>query len=220
MTSSLRRSIRWPALPVLVLPVYVIASSLQACSSSAVSGGTTQAPLTCAANETPKKVGQHDVCCAQSAADFDCHAVGTPVTGGTCTTEGAKAALDAYRVTYDVCVVESCTGDRRCEEFPALAERRQGELTCKSGKWEAGTAVNVHRVERACLVSERIECATGQTYSTSGLGYYASSYFSGYPYSCGYGNNGAPTIAKRELFLLQSTCATTGAPAPCPVDDL
>jgi hypothetical protein len=221
--------IRWFALPLVVLPLYSIVSSIEACSSgNNGSTGTSQSSLVCAADETAKKLAMGDVCC-RTLADgrSTCRKPGEDEAGAPCTQVGATKPGSAIAATFDVCVQESCSGDRECTEFPLVVEETTGTLRCVQNglalTWELEGGGDVHRVERACLVS-RTQVCYGAGYSSSNPDVYGYSpaYFSGYGETCGYGSGyGAPSISVRRLFLLGSTCtAAGGAPAPCPVSEL
>jgi hypothetical protein len=222
--------IRWFALPLVALPLYSITSSLQACSSSSgVHTATGHSALTCNAGEISKKLNDGDACCRTLAdGSSSCRKAGEDGPGAPCTTIGATKPGDGYTATFDVCVEEECSGDRRCTEFPLVVEKTTGTLTCVAKatgpEWELGAASTVHRVERACLTS-RTEVCRGPGYSSSNPAVYgySSAYFRGYGETCAYGGYGygPSTINVRSLFLIASTCtAGGGASAPCPVNDL
>lgn len=222
--------IRWFALPLVALPVYSIASSLEACSAGNNGGtGTSQSALVCAADEAAKKLAVGDVCC-KTLADgrSSCRKPGEDAPGAPCPFVGDAKPGSAYTATFDVCVEEECSGDRQCTEFPLVVEKTSGTMHCvqkgAANEWELDSGGEVHRVERACLVS-RTEVCRGAGYSSANPDVYglSSSYWSGYGETCGYGSGygGPASISVRRLFLLGSTCtAAGGAAAPCPVNEL
>ena len=224
--------IRWYALPLVVLPLYSISSSLEACSSGPSGGaaaGTTQSNLVCASDEVAKTLSSGEACCRTgSDGRSTCRKPGEDAPGDACTIVGSTKPGSATSASFDVCVEEECSGDRRCTEFPLVVEETRGTLTCvqKSGgpQWELGATTDVHRVQRACLTA-RTEVCRGPGYSSNNPSTYgySSAYFYGYGETCGYGGYGyGPTsINVRKLYLLGSTCSAAGAPATdCPLNGL
>ena len=223
--------IRWFALPLVALPLYSITSSLEACSGVGNGGGTGtgSSALSCGTGEVAKKLNDGDACC-KTLPDgrSSCRKPGQDSAGTPCAVIGATKPGSSYAASFDVCVEEECSGDRRCTEFPLVVEKITGTLTCvqkASGpEWELGAASSVHHVERACLTS-RTQVCRGPGYSSTNPSVYgySSAYWSGYGETCGYGGYGygPSTINVRSLYLLASTCSTPGGvSAPCPVSDL
>ncbi len=221
--------LRLATLPLLVLPGYMILSSLQACSSTSSTptdgGADVDHPTNgCAEGDTLKVVDGHSLCCVAAASgqnDYKCHTQGGASEGGACDTPGATSPGDAYTITLDVCVKEKCSGDRSCEEFPSLAEEKTGTLVCTASgatsTWQWKDAGSTHRVERACLVTSTETCGGG-IYDDATYAYSERSYAPDYAYACGY--SGGTVVHHRELLVMSSTCATDGAPSPCPVGSL
>jgi hypothetical protein len=223
--------LRLVALPLLILPLYSIASSLEACTSGGASPtGTTASGLSCTPGTVPKHLPVGDVCCTDAPGEQSCRQPGDPAVGDPCPAVNRTTPGHFYTASFDVCVVEHCSGDRECEEFPLVVENSTGTLVCldrglSTPVWEWQGAPAVHRVERACLTA-RTEVCQGSGYgSASPDAYgYAASYWPGYASVCGYGTYGevVATVNVRELFVISSTCASAaGAPGqPCDVADL
>ncbi|HSO34162.1 MAG TPA: hypothetical protein VLT33_16620, partial [Labilithrix sp.] len=165
--------IRWFALPLVALPLYSITSSLEACSGVGTGDGTGtgQSALSCGAGEVAKKLNDGDACC-KTLPDgrSSCRKPGQDAPGTPCAVIGATKPGDSYAASFDVCVEEECSGDRRCTEFPHVVDKTSGTLTCvktaEGPQWELGAASNVHHVERACLTS-RTEVCRGPGYSST-----------------------------------------------------
>jgi hypothetical protein len=226
--------IRWLALPVLALPLYSTSTALEACSSEApIAVATRTSDLTCSPGEIEKDFNHQGVCCTQAAdGTFSCRNAGASreeAPGAACTTIGASKESTSYTATFDVCVEEQCTGDRRCTEFPLRVEKSTGTLRCaqtpSGAKWTLDpTSVATHRVDRACLVSQTDVCyGAGYSSVNPDVYGYTSSYWDGYSQVCGYAGSygtGPSTINVRRLYTLDSTCTSGGASAPCGVGDL
>jgi len=222
------RGIRFSMLPLLALPAYVVISSLQACSARVDTAGGGPPPA-CAPGQTSKHVGSRDLCCTPNGPDWICGvAVGTP-----CSPVGASQSVDVVHLTTDVCVKESCTGDRWCEEFNLVAVEDTGTLECVNGpggalwQWQGGAPASTHRVDRACAVTGVEYCYDGteSDQSYSDYAYTPRAYPTGYPYICSYGGygsygGGASSYPLRELLITGSVCTSGGVTSPCPVGDL
>jgi hypothetical protein len=241
-------------LPILVLPLYLVASALQTSCSGAIapsqasrgdaaldgddlgagddetSDASTIDGGSCPPGESPREVASTPVCCvAQSSSTFACHRRNTAslVAGGGCSSQGATAPGDEIDVQTDVCVTETCAGDRSCQPYDAVAEERRGTLVCSGQQglhWAWQTVDSDHRVERACLPSGVQYCVGGSPGGSYGdYEPYAPAYSSAPEYACGYdegGYGGIPRVTLRELVLLGSTCATDAGRAPCPPGNL
>jgi hypothetical protein len=223
---------RWYVLPILGLPLYSMTMALEACttSSSTEPSGTSENAITCLSGETAKKLSSGDVCCRALADGTEqCRAPTDDAPGTPCTTIGDKKPGTSTVASFDVCVEEECSGDRRCTEFPTSIDKATGTLVCTSvggvSQWMLDVSGgSSHKVERACLV-ERTDVCWGPGYSSTNpqVYGYSSAYLNTYAQVCGYGGYGygPNTVSVRKLYLISSTCSTGGGTiADCPVDDL
>src|SRR5262245_50425976 len=132
-------AIRWHALPLAVLPVYFILGALKGCSGT---GGPDRLPTEPLPTEGTRAQG------GPSSTD-----AGSEGPGSVCPSPGATKPGSETTSSSDVCVTESCNGNRTCTTFPIVVEKRTGTLRCvaKDGAatWEWDGPVTAHRVERA-----------------------------------------------------------------------
>ncbi len=229
--------IRWFALPVVALPLYSVATSLEACSGSlgtAPNVETTGSAITCGDGEDAKAIGHGNLCCTRGtgAGPIACRDPNVAIPGAPCAAVGATRPGAAYSLTMDTCVAETCAGDRTCSEFPLLAEKTSGTLHCvaRGGAtfWEWASAPSRHVARRACVSVGYRACGTGAVYPayspyspytleppsfvpvTEACGTEPVGYYGQFRY-----------INVRDLFLVESSCTIGSGPkATCPIDEL
>ena len=207
-------------LPVCGLAAVAIAGSVQTgCSSPASSGlgddagepADTGVGVTgsCQPSEFTVQVEGLTFCCSGDAKSGTqtCTQPQAPTSDEPCatpnaTTQGAATAT----LTHDVCVQESCNGDRTSDDFVQTVTVVTPTLTCVDAA--SGTPVwkdsssSEHTVVRACVDA-------GQKRCDGSYGYGYGSYGSGYGYSF--------EVTDRQVQIASSTCSTDGAAAaPCP----
>ena len=215
----------------LALPAYVVFQALSACTVTTTNGAGVGASgdsgTECPVGSTAKQLGGKTYCCTAdgtTATGFQCSVGTLSKPGDPCAVEGSTASGGTIALSTDVCVEESCTGDRSCQEFPATAEAATGTLTCKGGVLQWNGAYATHTVTRACVVTESKICRNGSDYySTVEPGsYYQDAYLDNYAYACGAGPyGGAPSVNVREVRLVSSSCTPAGgSAASCPIGDL
>jgi hypothetical protein len=236
-------------LPILALPLYLISSAMQTSCSGQIAARAT-APDSgpdgphgddvgddvssdaggCLPGEAPKLIGSISVCCTpQPYGSYACHRVSSaqpPYMSTPCSNERATAQVDEFFLDTDVCVTESCTGDRTCQEFNQDVSEYQGTLTCAPDTngnltWAFSGPYTVHEVERACFDVGVQYCGT--PYST-GYSPYPAGTSPDPQYACGtdelYSYNGFPLVTIRQLVLLSSTCGTGPDVTFCSPDPL
>jgi hypothetical protein len=212
----------------LALPAYVVFQALSACTvtttTNGTGGGTGSTVGQCPAGATEKKVGTQVYCCVSDGSGYSCSVGTLAKPGDPCAAEGATQSGAGVQLATDVCVEESCSGDRSCQEFPASVNESTGTLTCTGGVLQWSSAPATHQVVRACLVTQFKRCSSGlDSYSTLESGaYYQDAYVDNYAYTCGYGPyGGVPSVHVREVKLISSSCTPAGGTAAdCPIGDL
>jgi len=212
---------------------FLIASATQAACTQTVADGP-PVSATCAAGETAKKLGTHDTCCSTIDGETKCHEVDALQIGGACANAGETRAATVTEFVADVCVVDSCDGNKTSTDFADTTVQSTGTAQCTSGDhgstWQWNGAPASHTVVRACSVVGFLACGgAGSGYGSYGYGYgsygYGSygqpsyGYGTGYGYGYGYGA-GAPK--RRDVTVVSSTCAPASAQAasPCGAGDL
>ena len=221
-------------LAALAVPAYVVFHALQACT---VTSTTTEAQQpdgavspdgggasACPAGSVAKQAGSQSYCCIQDGGSYICSFGTEAKPGDPCSGSGT---VPGSRITLstDVCVIETCSGDRTCEEFPASTEEDQGTLVCTGGTYQWSGTFDSHLVTRACLTVDSVICGGDGYYGSDTIepgAYYQDSYQDTYPYVCGYGSYyGVPSVNIRAIKVLSSTCTAAGASSTdCAVGDL
>jgi hypothetical protein len=216
---------------LLGLSTFVATSAGYTGCTGEVRQPTPPAPLACPSGEVTHTVGGDQLCCNGN----DCRSLGptTARLGAPCSAGEADQAVDDVTGTLDVCVNESCNGDRVASDYLDTVTETKGTLACVAGgggaTWQWKGSVKVHRLVQACADVQIVVCY----YNGYGYGAYGDGCgchtgpagspvcWDGYPCPSSYGYNGANTIMQREVTLVSSTCSVDGAPpTPCPVGTL
>ena len=160
----------------------------------------------CFAGETLTRVGSQQLCCSGTPPTLVCHDEGGRV-GDPCSASSFPASQLTVNVTLDVCVTDSCDGDRTPTTYDDKLVATTTPLTCDNGTLAANGAPVTQEVDRACADVAPLECA--QSHYEYGYGYVTS---------YGYGYYGGSELMTRAVSVLSSTCTTAGGDAkPCDV---
>jgi hypothetical protein len=167
-------------------------------SDSALSG--------CFAGETLTKVGSQTLCCSGTPPTLVCHDEGGRI-GDPCSASSFPASQLTVTVTLDVCIADSCDGNRTPTTYDGKTVATTTPLTCTNGALAANGDPTTQEVDRVCSDVAPLICA-GTSYE---YGY-------GYVTTYGYGYYGGSELMTRSVSVASSTCTTSNsAPTPCDV---